>query len=143
MGLDLSHGDFYYGYSRFNLWRNDVAELAGYALEEITTRGGFPARVPSVDWDAFDLGNALGEWETTPSDPLLVLLAHSDCDGTIHPAQAAPLADRLEELLSKVPASTGGYNPADRRIDSLRSGLERFIESLRAALAAGEDLEFI
>lgn len=143
MGLDLSHGDFYFGYSRFSLWRNDVAELAGYLLEEIITRGGFPVRLPALDWDSFTLDNALGEWETTPDDPLVVLLIHSDCEGVIHPAQAAPLADRLGELLSKAPASTEGHSPADRRIASLRSGLERFIESLREALAAEEDLEFI
>ena len=46
-------------------------------------------------------------WAKTPEDALLVLLAHSPDDGEIWPAQAEPLANRLEELLPAISRESG------------------------------------
>jgi hypothetical protein len=37
-----------------------------------------------------------GTWNKPPKDPILILLCHSDCSGSIAPDDAALLADRLE-----------------------------------------------
>jgi len=77
-----------------------------------------------------------GEWVTAPSDPLIVLIAHQDCEGVIHPQHAEPLADRLEALLPKIPQSVDGLygNP--------RAKAEQFIAGLRDAVSKGEDVDF-
>ena len=45
-----------------------------------------------MEWDNVTRAEVDGEWAKTPDDPLLDLLAHSDFDGDIWPAQAGPLA---------------------------------------------------
>jgi hypothetical protein len=81
--------------------------------------------------------NLMGEWETTSSDPLLVLFAHSDCEGVIHPAQARPLAEAIESLLPHLPAT-----PDPGHIGDWQAKTQRFISGLRRAAGAGEDLRF-
>lgn len=130
-GVELWRG----AYSAFTRWRNQLAEAAGYTVAP----GPGPYRIPgpALDWDNLTEANGAGDWETTPADPLLVLLAHSDCDGHILPAQAGPLADRLTELLPLLPAGTGGGHIGDWRVTT-----QTFIDGLRAAAEAGERVEF-
>jgi len=84
MGLNVSYDAWNGSYSSFNNFRKELCRVAG------------------VDWDSIDdryeWCNYLGMWKETPSDPLLVLLVHSDCDGYIFPAQMEQLANRLIEL---------------------------------------------
>jgi hypothetical protein len=142
VGLDTSHGCWHGAYSAFTRWRNTIAEAAGYDLmpptpEEVAA-GVIPSlRYPMLEWSGVVAENFQGEWTRTPPDPLIVLIAHSDCDGVIHPAQAGPLADRLEELLPKLPEGDGGGHIGD-----WRDKTQRFIDGLRAAVAAGEDVDF-
>jgi hypothetical protein len=90
-----------------------------------------------IDWGHITMANVMGEWDKTPTDPLLVLITHSDCEGVIHPAQAGPLADRLTELLPLLP------DEADLgHIGAWRPKTQAFIDGLRAAVEAGEDVEF-
>lgn len=145
MGLYTTHGCWDGPYSSFSRWRNVLAELAEYQLmgptqEEIDQGVAFPGqKYVMIEWSAISQGNVEGEWTRTPPDPLIVLLVHSDCDGVIHPAQARPLADRLEELLPKVeafaadPENRAGWYPHRTR---------QFIEGLRAAADLEEDVEF-
>jgi hypothetical protein len=134
MGLDTTHGCWHGAYSAFTRWRNALARHAGYAL----AKGEHGIEFAAIDWDSLPSGSLLGEWERTPDDPLLVLLAHSDCDGVIRPAQAGLLADRLEGLLPKLRLRV--YDSG--HIGNWEEKTRAFIEGLREAAAAGEDVEF-
>ena len=134
MGLDTTHDCFHGAYGAFMRWRRELARAAGYKILE-----------PSLDqpdydlpWDMFEDKNYQGEWDTVPGDdPLLYLLVHSDCDGVIHPGQAVHIARRLESLLPLLDESASAGH-----IKSMRATTQRFIDGLKAAVAAGEDVEF-
>lgn len=142
MGLDTSHDCWHGAYSAFTRWRNQLAVVAGYQLmhptpEEIAD-GAIPSmQYPMIEWSGIEEKNFSGEWDRTPPDPLIVLIAHSDCDGVVHPAQAWPLANRLEELLSKLPDED-----APGHIGNWREKTQKFIDGLREAARAGEDVDF-
>lgn len=137
MGLDTTHNCWHGGYTAFNTWRHQVARVAGYEVEtrrQPSTFGTgieFEFETPVLDWDTYTEANLLGEWQDTPSDPLLVLLVHSDADGWIYPVQAGPLADRLEELLPQIPEH-----------EDVRADTVQFIKGLRQAAEAGEPVGF-
>lgn len=142
MGLDTTHGCWQGAYSAFTRWRNQLAVSAGYELMHPTpqeiSEGALPSsKYPAIEWSGIEEKNFAGEWHRTPPDPLIVLIAHSDCDGVIHPAQAGPLANRLEELLPKLPEGDGGGHIGD-----WREKTQRFVDGLREAVRAGEDVEF-
>ena len=67
-------------------------------------------------------------WEKYKSDPICILLDHSDCDGEIANEHCLALAARLEEIAPKL----------------IQGGLMalRFAKGLRDAAEAGEDVEF-
>src|SRR6185369_10798090 len=102
MGLDTTHDCWHGSYSAFTRWRNTIAEVAGYSLMDPTpeeqARYCF-SKHPMIEWDGIENKNYRGDWSQMPGDPLIVLIAHSDCDGVIHPEHGRPLADRLEGLL--------------------------------------------
>ena len=139
MGLDTTHGAWHGAYSAFNRWRDTMAQVAGLPL---TGEPGMRSTEhPYINWDAITEDNIYGKWETTPEEPLIVLIAHSDCDGAIYPQQATPLADRLEELLPKIQESESGWGHIERD-GGLAAVTRRFIGGLRAAAAGGEPVEF-
>lgn len=78
---------------------------------------------PMIDWGHLPEGHLFGEWDKVPEDPLLILLAHSDCEGKIKHEHAEILANRLEELDNK-------------------DVTFRFIKGLRRAAKEGKDVEF-
>lgn len=135
MGLDTSHDCWHGAYSAFNRWRNKLAEVAGYHF----FKAGDPPlyEQPLIDWGHVTQDQLYGKWDETPKDPLLVLIAHSDCEGEIYPQQAGPLADRLEELLPLLPDGEGGGH-----IVSWKAKTQQFIDGLRAAFKANEPVEF-
>jgi hypothetical protein len=139
MGLDTTHEAWHGAYSAFTRWRNQVATAAGYEVAKIGDPNdyGYRPETALIDWGHITQAHVAGEWDATPADPLLVLIVHSDCDGVIHPAQAGPLADRLEELLPLLPEGDGGGHIGD-----WQGKTRRFIDGLRLAVASGEDLEF-
>ncbi len=133
MGLDTSHDAWHGAYSAFNRWRNYLARAAGY---ELLHDAGY--EYPAfINWDEITPQNIEGVWLTTPEEPLLVIFAHSDCEGQIYPDQAGPLADRLEELLPKLTATEDGGH-----IGSVAKVTERFINGLRAAVKDNEPVVF-
>ena len=71
----------------------------------------------------------MGDWPEPPFDPILVLLAHSDCDGGIHTEYAEPLASRLEGILHKLD-------------DENKALTNTFIGGLRLAAKNNEIVEF-
>jgi hypothetical protein len=139
MGLDTTHGAWHGAYSAFNRWRDTMAQVAGLPLS------GEPGMRATehlyINWDEITEENIYGKWERTPEEPLVVLIAHSDCDGEILPEQAGPLADRLEELLPKITEGPGadGHIGRDGGMVAVTC---RFIRGLRAAVAANEPLGF-
>jgi len=135
MGLDTSHNAWHGAYSAFGRWRDKVAETAGYAVVTVDKE---PHPVVMIDWGHITKGNLYGQWEQTPPDPLLVLIAHSDCEGVIHPEQAASLADRLEGLLPLLEYADDGGGHIGGYADKTR----QFIRGLRDAVAANEPVEF-
>lgn len=78
----------------------------------------------------------MGEWDSMPHDPLIILIAHSDCEGVIHPTQAELLANRLEELLPLLNGDDGGH------VGNYHDTTQRFIDGLRLAVKHGEPIEF-
>ena len=135
MGLDTSHDCFHGAYGAFARWRRELARAAGYTILE-----------PSIDradydlpWDMFEEKNYQGEWDSVPGDdPLLYLLVHSDCDGVIHPEQGVHIARRLESLLPLLDESASGGH-----LTSMRGKTQQFIDGLKTAALAGEDVEFL
>ena len=138
MGLDVSHDAWHGAYSAFARWRHKIAELAGYAVWKVQYDDGYTDNTIMLDWGHITEANLMGEWDETPADPLIVILAHSDCDGLIHPAQAAPLADALEALMPKLVqlGDTTGH------IQNWAYKTRLMIDGLRLAAERGEDLEF-
>ncbi len=138
MGLDCSHDCWSGAYSRFSRWRDELARAAGYRFREPTEqeRRDYLAvsPCPDLNWEQIPPERFAGEWgASVPDDALLYLIVHSDCDGVLHPAQAAPLADRLEQLLPELEDNPHEEWPRRTR---------QFIDGLRLAAAAGEDVEF-
>jgi hypothetical protein len=142
MGLDTSHGCWHGAYSAFTRWRDKVASVAGYALWPVIESPdeygrGYGRDYVMIDWGHVTAANLLGEWDATPADPLLVLIAHSDCDGVIRPQQAGPLADRLAEVLPMLPNEEAGGH-----IGHWHTKTQQFIDGLRTAAEAGEEVVF-
>jgi len=141
MGLWVSHECWTGAYSAFSRWRERLARTAGYTVAKVTWEDADTFMnghdFVLIDWGHVTNEQLMGDWDETPADPLLVLIAHSDCEGVIHPAQAGPLADRLTELLPLLP------DEVDRgHIGDWRTKTQAFIDGLRAAVEAGEDVEF-
>lgn len=121
MGLDTTHDCWHGAYSAFNRWRAKVAEVAGYgSLYEYQGYGGNK------------------DWRSPEQDILIALLDHSDCDGLLPAVICEPLANRLAELLPALRIAGDGFG----HIGSYAQKAEQFIAGLRAAAAAGEDVEF-
>lgn len=141
MGLDTSHDCWHGAYSAFTRWRHHIARAAGYYVRPVKWSDNYEIESILLEWHRYHPEKELqGDWDETPHDPLIVLFAHSDCDGVIRPAQAVPLADALEALLPKL------ENPQDGGHIGARGGYvevtKQFITGLRAAAAAGEDIDF-
>lgn len=138
IGLDTSHDCWHGACAAFTRWRHQLAEAAGYDIRLVIDNDYRLGRdTVMIDWGHITPANLYGEWEETPADPLLVLIAHHDDEGVLHPAQGGPLADRLEELLPALPDGT-----ALGHIGNWRDKTRKFIAGLRAAAAADEDVEF-
>ena len=134
MGLDVSHDAWHGAYSAFTRWRNRLAEAAGYEIAKI--EGGGPPLI-LIDWGHIVEKNYYGEWDSTPIDPLILLIAHSDCDGMLTPEHASLVADRLTELLPLLPDE-----PEAGHIRNMRAKTQQFIDGCLLAAANGEQLEF-
>jgi hypothetical protein len=142
MGLWVSHDCWDGAYSAFLRWRHTLAGAAGYKIREPTTEerdAGMYSPTVDLHWEVFEPENYQGEWDFVPGDdPLLYLIVHSDCDGVIHPEQGIHIARRLEQLLPLLDdtEAIGHIRP------HMRGKTQQFIDGLKAAAAAGEDVEF-
>lgn len=128
---------WYGAYSAFGRWRDTIAAAAGHGVAKVEGAFGIVRDEIQLDWDHITNDNLVGKWEATPSDPLVVLIAHSDCDGEIHPEQAGPLADRLEELLPQLPSEPDGGHIGHWAVKT-----QTFIAALREAAESGQKVLF-
>jgi hypothetical protein len=144
MGLDTTHGCWHGAYSAFSHWRAKLAEVAGYTFHESKVVPG--SYNPDIDWGNIEatIGADLnGNWPAIPvrpdgtPDPLIILIAHSDCEGEIESKYCGPLADRLEELLPKLTNLDGGGH-----IGSYTDTTQKFIKGLRLASKRNENVGF-
>ena len=81
MGLDTSHDCWHGAYSAFHRFRQNLAAAIGIDLLKMASF------VPD--------GIA---WPSKKDEPLVSLLNHSDCDGSIPVKELIPLANRLDEV---------------------------------------------
>ncbi len=118
MGLDTTHGCWHGAYSSFHRFRVALCVAAG--LGDLNMYVGYHGSVP---------------WPNEDQEPLVRLLHHSDCDGSLPVDVLTKLADRMESLLPALMALpwTGDDHNARAR---------QFIAGLRKAAAAGEAVEF-
>lgn len=142
MGLDTTHDCWHGAYSAFSRWRDQLAEVAGYTFHEF--EGG--RKLVDLDWGGIEsvIGrDLLGKWPSMPvrhdgtPEPLILLLAHSDCEGELQAEYLDALADRLTKLLPALEGVEGGGH-----IGSYVEKTQTFIDGLRRASAAGEDVGF-
>ena len=153
MGLETTHDCWRGSATNFAWWRLYLAHAAGYAIEEHADVPFFSIDLPQ---HMFTEENYLGDWNNGPAveDPLVYLFAHSDSTGVIHPEEGRHLAARLEQILPTLTV-VGGPDLAARMEQAipnltaarmtdewLQRATRRFITGLRAAAAAGEDVEF-
>lgn len=120
MGLDVSHDCFTGAYSAFHRWRTELARAMG--VGDIMSMEGY----------TMSYGRAWPE-----NDPLVELLTHSDCEGSIPHERCEAIAARLEELLPAISKADGGGH-----LGYYQTATQRFIDGLRRAAAAREDVEF-
>ena len=149
MGLDVTHGCWHGAYSAFSRWRTKLAEVAGYEVLHMpkidsNNEYGRPMwdlrlHYPHimVDWGHITEAHLNGEWDETPADPLMVLIAHYDCDGYIFRAQQQPLIERLKELLPLLDVTE-----ENGHIGNYRTKTEEFIKGLELAYINNETVEF-
>lgn len=141
MGLSVSHGCWDGGYMGFKNWRNKLAEVAGFPPLQMME--GFYRQ---DEWFgtrelSFTGRQALAllpiKWGALRDDPLIPLLNHSDSDGSIAWQDCGPLADRLEELISKLPEGDGPGH-----VRNWHQTTRNFVEGLREAASLKEDVAF-
>lgn len=152
MGLDTTHGCWHGAYSAFHRWRKTIAFTAG--LPPLDLMEGFfeygdnfsgcftllkhnPDTMlrEAIERDVIQYLPI--QWECLKPSPLHILLRHSDCEGEIESKDCGPLADALEELLPELPEGDDKGH-----IGNWRDKTRGFIEGLRAAAEAGENVEF-
>ena len=141
MGLDVSHDCWSGAYSAFSRWRNEMARVAGYHVRPVSYDDHGSYETVLIDWGHLPDGCLDGAWPETPADPLMVLIAHQDCEGSIFRDQQIPLAERLEELAPLV-IEPEGWNGHVGRNGGFAACALQFAKGLRDAYAADETVEF-
>jgi hypothetical protein len=87
MGLDTTHDAWHGSYSSFAKFREELAAIEGFSLDEMTGFGG------SKSW-------------AKVKSPLKPLLNHSDWNGEIQWQHCEAIANRLEEISSTINRDT-------------------------------------
>jgi len=127
-------------------WRIRLAEVAGlpplnmmegyFKLDEDLWWLGELQEIPQGAAKRLCRGLPI-RWECLKEDILCDLLDHSDCDGVLSSKICGILANRLEELLPLLPEDNAGGH-----IGNWQEKTKQFIDGLRKAAAANEDVEF-
>lgn len=143
MGLDTSHDAWHGSYSGFSSFREQIAKTLNLVDEDGRY---YPTLFSEVDDSTYPLRQEVeqitdyqGNWDEPAPDPILYLLAHSDCDGIIRNEHLGPLIKRLEDVL----AVEQEPDPLqEREQERFLERVQRFIDGAQDALDAGEDIDF-
>jgi len=140
MGLDTSHDCWHGPYSQFMRWRERLHVI----IMRDRRDGMGPVAFDAQPWSCAQChtyeecarSNDDKLWPyVSETDPLDVLMSHSDCDGEISASLCGPMADALQDLVNRKMPARGVY-------DDIRPATERFIAGLRRAAAANEPVVF-
>ncbi|MFT8709786.1 MAG: hypothetical protein ABF820_10185 [Sporolactobacillus sp.] len=104
LGLNFSHCDAHWSYGLFHQFREMLASAIGMDLNQME---GFGGSIPFADFD----------------DPIIPLLDHSDCEGSLSVAECQQVAPRLAALTANWPEAN-----FKQEIRSLIHGMERAIQ---------------
>lgn len=148
MGLETTHDCWHGSYHSFMRWRQELARAAGLPplllMEGFFRKGDYLDPFVSFHNDWPDAANEFYDslpikWDSLKEDPFLYhLLSHSDCEGEIEWQYCQKLANRLEELLPKMPKGNGS-----RLIDGdWQNTTKNFISGLMEAFNNKENVEF-
>lgn len=146
MGLTVTHNAYNGPYSSFNDWRRMMAKLAG--LPPLDFMEGFYTpiddksliRKATLFNHKIELSDKLIEldkqlpikWDALKERPILTLLQHSDCEGSINWRLCKDIADELSDILRFTKFEDDYYKPITLK----------FIKGLRSAYENKENLEF-
>ena len=139
MGLDVSHDCWHGAYSAFSRFRSAIAKAAKIPLGLME---GF-YESPFDDYNVKDLTPSSVHWwlplswDKYNSDPLCILLNHSDCGGEIAASDCAPLAARLRQIAPLLSGQNGGGHLGDIEAKAIQ-----FAEGLELAHSKGEEVRF-
>lgn len=166
MGLDTTHDCWHGPYSMFMRWREWVAAQVGIPLRLMegfvdyepddedrkwlntqwrsSPNGTVPMLLNAVDALA-KTGGALS-WSCFESDPLALLLHHSDCDGKLRWYDCRGIASRLVQIYRQSKDNDllghGGLDYRRGCYDSMRRATLRFACGCLRAYKAREDVQF-
>lgn len=128
MNICISHGVISSGSKiSFSIYRGIIAVAAGITEKPEDLYNPW---LDKTDWKTISqYTDFFGYWKIEPKDPIWYLLAHSDSAGSIRPEHAIALANRLKDLLPKLPEKSIAI-----KISKL------FIKGLKAAAKNNEEL---
>lgn len=89
IGEEVRPGGPHWSYGSFSDFRVSLARLIGMNLKKMDGYCRDPQALPK-------------SWKKWESDPICLLLNHSDCDGELSPEDCARCAPRLRELVGQL-----------------------------------------
>jgi hypothetical protein len=126
MGMSFSHAKGFYNYRAFGEMRRELALAAGFPPLEMMD--GYLKKEVRVPINGESVTVSPIKWDLFESDPICLLLMARDAQGSIPCDQCLAVAQRLEELLDRMPTKYRAFG------DNLHQDvLEIFINGLRAA----------
>jgi hypothetical protein len=139
MGLDTSHDCWHGPYSQFMRWRSRLHVIILRDRRDKMGDAAFDAqpwgRAQMYTYEECIKVDGPGWPYVSETDPLDVLMSHSDCEGEIAAEMCGPMADALQDLADRRMPERGIY-------DDVKPATLRFIAGLRRAAAAGEAVVF-
>lgn len=138
MGMRATNDAWSGSCSGFNAWRNRIAIILGIGTKEFTYKGamGFSKTmiVPNYDEKAYTAKNYMGMWKSIPEEPIMLLLAHSDCEGVLKVKHLKLIVQRLEEMLAYARLTLsnepqfGFYEETEKFIDGAKKCIEQNVQ---------------
>lgn len=126
--MEVNHGCFSGSEALFDSLRLVWSDVAGYGVN-------YAIAGPNISYDLYTDEDCLGEWpDGAPDDPLVILLTHFESKGRIKVSHAPYLADRLEELESRMIKLPG--------MTYWMLLTQQFVRGLRTAASYKQDVVF-
>lgn len=107
MGLDFSHGNAHWAYSGFNRFRSRLAAQLG------------------VNWEGLFKDRQRMEQFVQRTDPIMPLLNHSDCDGSLTAEECVQVAAALRAMVKDWPDSDWDKGKALELADGMEEAVKK------------------